>query len=986
MKRLERALLLIVLAISLLFSSAPSRAQGNEPVHVYILLDAGSMYPEETRFVGTITAFAEQIKRQNPRNRVSVVVKNDVMSKDTYGNFFGNYRGFTHRENLIFEKRDYTLKDSMERVKAMQKKDDPSLRKVLLIIDSDGDVDTAAERKYNFRTHYHQYADLVTKTYLDIMRASAPFCRNQEVYSVRFPIGIEDAETPETYPYILKSTNLRNQFGKQILDGLQNRGYYEMKESDPQELHGVLRQYEKKIAASTSTRVPAPYTITEGISSDSRGNHTYSVYVTVEKKPEAKDVRNLRFNLALPAGHEIVKDNKEPGFSTESEVKLDNISGEYTEIQWKIRYRGKAPKAGDKVILTYTNDDYLPERMERQLDIRPKTLWEYFWSFQNFKYPKYDRYSNSYVQNLYVGLPEQEKELVEEGFKDSKGGNCYGMAFTSILANENKLDKERLALKDNDNLPVKNSDGIGRANRDSAKDIVLLYQASQGYAFQYDDKWRVKGNKEGIEKLISYMHKVEENGAPPVLLTFKFYKLRLFRLNHALVMHSMTPLRGVEYDYVIEYYDSNRPRVSNQLFVNSKNGKFKWSQDYINKGEITCVVDDVTLLDPFHMTGVNDQSELGKLRDASFKPIVFISPSSGILSLTSQKSGRSWIIDTDDMEKTKLDWRPLSAGEGSGRYVITLPEGEVGYRLRPERGDRSLDALVSYKDQLINVTVSKAGELTFDPKGTLGIKGAKGTVHAKLVRNKRKGSEENFYAVKGRANGDIALSQTSSGLKGEGKLSNVQLRYGSGKNRKETKGIAEFNGGYLLGAKAAGLPFSDVAQSSWYYPAVRYVYEKGLMTGVNADTFSPETTITRAQMAQIIYNMEGGKPAKNPSSFKDVPTNHWSYKAVSWAKEKNIVKGYEDGSFKPNAPITRQDAVAILYRYKIKEATANLSRNKYDGFKDRDQVAAYAQEPMAWAVDRGIVNGDNHKRLNPRNHMKRAEMAQILKNGNKILH
>ena len=984
MKRLERALLLMVLAISLLFSSAPSWAQGNEPVHVYILLDAGSMYPEETRFVGTITAFAEQIKRQNPRNRVSVVVKNDVMSKDTYGNFFGNYRGFTHRENLIFEKRDYTLKDSMERVEAMQKKDDPSLRKVLLIIDGDGGVDTAAERKYNFRTHYHQYADLATKTYLDIMRASAPFCRNQEVYSVRFPIGIEDAETPETYPYILKSTNLRNQFGKQILDGLQNRGYYEMKESDPQELHGVLRRYEKKIAASTSKRVPAPYTITESVSYNLNSSKEYYIMVTIAPSKDVEKIEGLRIELSLPSGFEIVKGKEDTLVSTDL-VTLPEVEGAQI-LRWRIRWDGKPYKDSDKIRLIYSYNHYANSFRVTELEVQNLTRAENFWNFRNYSGSKDHQFSNPGVQKLFDSLPDKERELVEEGFEDSEGGYCYGMSFTSVLAQTRRLDKERAGLRDENNHPIKNSEDIRKATKESAEDIIHLYHASQCYAVQNDGKWRIKSNKEGIEKLISYMHKVEKNGAPPVLLTFKYWESWNESYSHALVMYNMIPWPGDDYDYAIYYYDSNGPGNLHQLLVNEKNGQFKSLDKNLNKGKITRVIDDVTPLDPFRMTGVIDQSEFGKLRDATFNPIVFISPSSGILSLTSQKSGRSWIIDTDNMEKTKLDWRSLSAGEGSGRYAITLPEGEVGYRLRPERGDRSLDALVSYKDQLINVTVSKAGELTFDPKGTLGIKGAQGTVHAKLVRNKRKGSEENFYAVKGRANGDIALSQTSSGLKGEGKLSNVQLRYGSGKNRKETKGIAEFNGGYLLGAKAAGLPFSDVAQSSWYYPAVRYVYEKGLMTGVNADTFSPETTITRAQMAQIIYNMEGGKPAKNPSSFKDVPSNHWSYKAVSWAKEKNIVKGYEDGSFKPNAPITRQDAVAILYRYKIKEATANLSRNKYDGFKDRDQVAAYAQEPMAWAVDRGIVNGDNNKRLNPRNHMKRAEMAQILKNGNKIFH
>lgn len=981
MKRLERALLLMVLAISLLFSSAPTWAQGNEPVHVYILLDAGSMYPEETRFAGTITGFAERIKRQNPRNRVSVVVKNDVMSNDTYGDFFGNYRGFTHRENLIFEKRDYTLKDSMERVEAMQKKDDPSLRKVLLIIDNDGGVDTAAERKYNFRTHYHQYADLATKTYLDIMRTSAPFCRNQEVYAIRFPIGIADAETPETYPYILKSTNLRNQFGKQILDGLQNRGYHEMKEPDPQELDGVLRQYEKKIEVNTQTRVPAPYTITERILTVDSANHTYEVVIEVEKKPGAKNVKGLRFHLTLPAGLEIVKDNKEPGYSTTSEVKLDNFSGEYADIQWKIRYRGKAPKAGDKITLTYTNDDYLPERAVKQLDIRPMVLRENYWSFPNFGHLQNHRFSNGYVQSLYDSLPPKEHELMDKGMRDNAGGNCYGMAFTSILANENKLDKERLALKDINNLPVRNSDGISKASKESAKDIIHLYQSSQFWSDPYERKFRIRNNKKGIRKLVRYMHDVENNGASPVLFSFSYTEEDSTgedskKVGHTIVMYRMTPSDKSGYDYAIDYYDSNAPGAFGnlKLYVNSKSGDFTSSDSSLNTGRISSIVPRIDSLDPFKLKEVEEPDSM-----------VFIKPGT-VFSLKSLKSNRRWAIDARNMDNTNLQWSVISGGKGDPYYAIVLPEKDAAYRLVSNEDVKPIDLLVSYPDQLIAVKAEGAKAVTFKAEGSLAIEGAKGKVETEFVRNKKQGSEENFYAVKGRANGDIALSQTSSGLKGEGKLSNVQLRYGSGKNRKETKGIAEFNGGYLLGAKAVGLPFSDVAQSSWYYPAVRYVYEKGLMTGVNSDTFSPETTITRAQMAQIIYNMEGGKPAKNPSSFKDVPSSHWSYKAVSWAKENNIVKGYEDGSFKPNAPITRQDAVAILYRYKLKEATANLSRNKYDGFKDRDQVAAYAQEPMAWAVDRGIINGDNHKRLNPRNHMKRAEMAQILKNGNKIFH
>lgn len=972
MNYLKRAVLLMVLAISLLFSSAPTWAQGNEPVHVYLLLDGMPLCRGDVEFAGVITDFTERIKKQNPKNRVSVVVKNEVISDDTYGYFFGNYGGFTHRYNIPYGETVNTLKDSIAKTKEFQRRDDPSYRKVLLIIDQGKDVAYTVDHTYDPFPSYSQYESMVSKDYMGTMKIAEPFCKNQEVYAVRFPIMLDDYLVAETPPYIERAVDLQNRTATLMLHRLQNQGYYEMKAADPNELDRILRRYEKKILEGSKKRVPAPYTITERIIGGDN-DRTYDVSVTVEKKPEARNVRNLRFKLSLPAGYEIVKDNIEAGYSTTSEVKVDNISGKYADIQWKIRFRGRTPKAGDKITLTYTNDHYLPERSVKQLDIRPMVLRENYWSFPNYDDLENHRFSGAYIQFLYDSLLPKDRKLIEKGMREDLGGSCYGMAFTSILANENKLDKVKFELRDMDNRPVKNSDVLAKVNKESAKDIIHFYQSSQEWTASRDKAFRIRKNKTGIQKLVQYMHDVEKNGAPPVHFSYAFKGTDGKYSGHSLVMYHMAPSDKAGYDYVIDYYDPNVPGAlgNTKLYVNSNTGSFTSSQPSLNGGRITAITPRIDSLDPFQLKEVADEdSEL------------FIKPGK-IFQLESFESKRRWTIDTRNMDRTNLPWRVLAGGKGESYYVIDLPEKNAGYALLSEEGTVPVDAMVSYKDQLLVAKAEGTKGLGFHPGGSVVLDGAKGSVEVELVRNKKKGSEENFYAVKGKAKGTVAFYQTEGGLRGEGSLENVQLRYGDGKDNESTKHMDRFDRGYLDGKTATGLPFKDVAQTSWYYPAVRYVYEKKLMTGLSADTFSPETSITRAQMAQIIYNMEGKKPAKSPASFKDVPPSHWSYEAVRWAKENKIVAGYGDGSFKPNDPITRQDAVAIMYRYKVK-TTADASSEKFRGFTDRDNVADYARKPMIWAVDRNIINGDNHKRLNPTKPMRRAEMAQILKSGETI--
>ena len=114
----------------------------------------------------------------------------------------------------------------------------------------------------------------------------------------------------------------------------------------------------------------------------------------------------------------------------------------------------------------------------------------------------------------------------------------------------------------------------------------------------------------------------------------------------------------------------------------------------------------------------------------------------------------------------------------------------------------------------------------------------------------------------------------------------------------------------------ASASFSDVASGDWYYDAVQFVYENGLMNGTSKTTFSPQRTTTRGMIVTILHRMEG-EPSAAAAVFSDLAETSYCGAAVAWASQNGIVTGYDDGTFRPNALITRQQLAAILYRYVV---------------------------------------------------------------------
>ena len=176
----------------------------------------------------------------------------------------------------------------------------------------------------------------------------------------------------------------------------------------------------------------------------------------------------------------------------------------------------------------------------------------------------------------------------------------------------------------------------------------------------------------------------------------------------------------------------------------------------------------------------------------------------------------------------------------------------------------------------------------------------------------------------------------------------------------------------------SGLPFTDVKTGDWSYDSVRYVYEKGMMTGTAADKFSPNATVTRAMLVTILHRLEGA-PTAAASSFTDVPAGQWYTDAVAWAAANGIVNGTSATTFAPNDPVTREQFAAILYRYAVYKGMDDVTLAEVLGrFADRDTCSAYAVPALEWAVHEGLINGMTDTTLAPKGSATRAQAAAIL--------
>lgn len=179
----------------------------------------------------------------------------------------------------------------------------------------------------------------------------------------------------------------------------------------------------------------------------------------------------------------------------------------------------------------------------------------------------------------------------------------------------------------------------------------------------------------------------------------------------------------------------------------------------------------------------------------------------------------------------------------------------------------------------------------------------------------------------------------------------------------------------LMCTLSANAYFTDVDSGAWYAKAVGYVYDNGIMSGVGGDRFSPDTTFSRAMLAQVLYRLEVSPSVEDVDPYDDVGDTAWYHKAVSWTRSAGIMSGYGNNLFGPDDKITREQLAVVLYRYGSLDD--RYDPRILDVFRDGAQVSDWARTAMAWAVSHRLMSGSNNN-LMPRKGASRAEVATIL--------
>lgn len=173
------------------------------------------------------------------------------------------------------------------------------------------------------------------------------------------------------------------------------------------------------------------------------------------------------------------------------------------------------------------------------------------------------------------------------------------------------------------------------------------------------------------------------------------------------------------------------------------------------------------------------------------------------------------------------------------------------------------------------------------------------------------------------------------------------------------------------------LPFTDVSENDWFYDDVVFVYEEGLFAGTSDTTFSPNADMTRAMLVTVLYRLEGEPAVSGRSGFADVKLNSYYEDAVTWAANNGIVNGTSDTAFSPDSNVTREQMAAILYRYAQYKNYSTAADASLTGFSDHASVSGYAVTSLQWAVAEKLVNGTAGK-LMPIGNATRAQVAAIL--------
>lgn len=196
----------------------------------------------------------------------------------------------------------------------------------------------------------------------------------------------------------------------------------------------------------------------------------------------------------------------------------------------------------------------------------------------------------------------------------------------------------------------------------------------------------------------------------------------------------------------------------------------------------------------------------------------------------------------------------------------------------------------------------------------------------------------------------------------------------------ELSPLAVLNGVYTLDTLAVHNPFTDVKESDWFYGAVMYAYQRGIMAGTGPGTFNPQGAVTRAQPPVVLYRLEGAPAVTAQNPFADVRPGQWYASGVTWAAGAGLVDGYNATTYGPGDPVTREQLAVMLWRYaKYKGWDVSMGEDtNILSYADAADISEWAIPALQWALGAGIMEGTTGNRLAPKAGATRAELAGML--------
>lgn len=176
-------------------------------------------------------------------------------------------------------------------------------------------------------------------------------------------------------------------------------------------------------------------------------------------------------------------------------------------------------------------------------------------------------------------------------------------------------------------------------------------------------------------------------------------------------------------------------------------------------------------------------------------------------------------------------------------------------------------------------------------------------------------------------------------------------------------------------------PFEDVTEGDdWFYDAVAYVYENGIMAGTDETVFEPTMELNRAQAAQLFYNLEGQPAVTDDTDFTDVTSGHWAVDAITWAAQNNVVAGIGEGLYDPDSNVTREQFAQMLYNYAKYKGYDLTASGDLTQFPDAGSISSWAETALSWANGKGLINGHEDGTIDHQGSTIRAQAASIMAN------